>query len=65
MLIGTGAKLRSVDDDSFLINIGDYDLKRVTHVKCLGVVIDDDRNYSNTKHTTSILVIKSFGNNKT
>ena len=45
MLIGTGAKLRSVDDDSFLINIGDHDLNRVTHVKCLGVVIDDELNF--------------------
>ena len=42
MLIGTGAKLRNIQDNEFSVNIDGKELDHVTKAKCLDVVIDNE-----------------------
>ena len=42
MLIGTGAKLRKIQNNEFSVNIDGKELDHVTKAKCLGVVIDKE-----------------------
>ena len=42
MLIGTGAKLRNIENNEFSVNIDGKELDHVTKAKCLGVVIDNE-----------------------
>ena len=51
MLIGTSAKLRSVQYNPFNITIDDHELKQVSHAKCLGVVIDDELRFQKQVNT--------------
>ena len=42
MLLGTGSRLRNVDENDFCVIVNDHELKRVNKAKCLGVQIDDE-----------------------
>jgi hypothetical protein len=53
MLIGTGAKLRSVNSDQFSVAIDNNILKTVESTKCLGVTIDNELYWH--KHVNSVI----------
>ena len=46
MLLGTGAKLRNIQDNKFSVNTGGKELDNSTKAKCLGVFIDNEKGYS-------------------
>ena len=42
MLLGTGSRLRNVNEKDFCVVVNDHELKRVNKAKCIGVQIDEE-----------------------